>query len=166
MLSYLHNDLSCSKVPFYTLMYCKLLYFQITICVLSSQMSFWLSFCFKCLPYILNVALPLAIRSTAEWAEMLAVTYLSVSRVYAGKDTWTCKYLIYSNQANFLTEFFIISLRVAGKSQYCTSYLEQRTEIFFYPNSLIFNLIQSFNTNLPKAIVYKLRQSKFVTYDT
>jgi hypothetical protein len=110
LLSYLHNDLSCRKVPFYTLMYCKVLYVQITICVLSSQISFWLAFCFKYVPYILNVALPLAIRSTAEWAEMLAVTYLSVSRVYAGKDIWTCKYLIYSNQANFLTEFFIVSL--------------------------------------------------------
>jgi len=57
-------------------------------------------------------------------------------------------------------------MEAVGKSQYCTSYLEQRTEIFFYSNILIFNLIQSFHTNLPEAIIYKLWQSKFVAYDT
>jgi hypothetical protein len=39
------------------------------------------------LPYILNVALPLAILSIAERAEMLALTYFSVSKMYAGKET-------------------------------------------------------------------------------
>jgi hypothetical protein len=56
--------------------------------------------------------------------------------------------------------------QILEESQYCTSYLEQRTEIVFYSNNLIFNLVQSFNTNLPEAIIYKMWQSKFVTYDT
>jgi hypothetical protein len=61
--------------------------FPLTIDVVSSQTSFWLSFCFKYLQYILNVAFPLAILSSAERAEMLALTYFSVFKVYAGKET-------------------------------------------------------------------------------
>jgi hypothetical protein len=61
--------------------------FALTIDVVSSKTSFRLSFCFKYLPYILNVAFPLAILSHAEQAEMLALTYFSVSKVYAGKET-------------------------------------------------------------------------------
>ena len=139
--------------------------FSLTIDVVSSQTNFWLSFCFKYLPYILNVAFPLAILSNAEWAEMLASTYFSVSKVYAGKETWTCNF-IYFYQANVFTKLFSCHMEAVGKSQYCTSYLEQSTEIFFYSNILIFNLIQSFHTNLPEAIIYKLWQSKFVAYYT
>lgn len=139
--------------------------FSLTIDTVSSQTSFWLSFCFKYLPYILNVAFPLAVLSKAEWAEMLAVTCFSVSKVYAGKETWTCNF-IYFYQTNVFAKLFSCHFKAIGKSQYCTSYLEQRTEVFFYSNILIFNLIQSFHTNLPEAIIYKLWQSKFVTYDT
>jgi hypothetical protein len=39
---------------------------------------------------------------------MLALTYFSVSKVYAGKETWTCNY-IYSYQANVVTQLFVMS---------------------------------------------------------